>query len=184
MEAASGERPRPNKRPPPAEVVAPMGPARSTSSSLANSDAPRDAVLAQHGASRVSIEMPVQAPVEPAPQPTYGHGAGAAAAAGASGGGGRDGRAAAGMEGRDGGQAFPYWNKPSALSGLATVLCDLGTWAAYFGVGIPLEDYRLSGMIAAGVAAGGVSVQVYRYIRERSLRVLWKMQPTLLSATW
>lgn len=82
------------------------------------------------------------------------------------------------------GRAFPYWNKPSALSGVATVLCDVGIWGVYFGAGIPLEDYRLSGMIATGVAGAGVGVQMYRSAWEQSLRVLWKVQPTLLSATW
>lgn len=79
---------------------------------------------------------------------------------------------------------FPYWEKPSAWSAAATALVDLGTWASFLGVGIPLENYRLSGMVAAGVSLAGVALQVYRYVWERSLRTLWKVHPALLSATW
>lgn len=173
MEAGSGDRPDTMgaKRPP---ETTPMWPAAP----LVSPSVPQDTTLEQGDAPLVTIEMP---PGEPAAPPTDGYG-GRMASAGA-GGGGRLGQENNGGE-LGGGRAFPYWQKPSALSALATVLCDLGTWGVYFGAGIPLEDYRLSGMIAAGVAAAGIGVQLYRSAWEKSLRVLWKVQPTLLSATW
>ena len=175
MEAGSGvrhDRPGVKRQQPPTETDGPMGPAAAPASSSAASQWPQDAALEEGG---TAIEMPSKAPGEPAEPPTDGYGGGTASE-------GADGQASHGEE--LGGRAFPYWNKPSALSRVATVLCDLGTWGVYFGAGIPLEDYRLSGMIVAGVAGAGVGVQLYRSAWEKSLRVLWKVQPTLLSATW
>ena len=84
----------------------------------------------------------------------------------------------------DDGNPFPYWRDPSRLTYFITILCDICLWPSYLIVGIPLDDFKLSGIIAALGAVGSICIQYFRYTRENSLRIWPKLHPLIMSLTW
>lgn len=81
-------------------------------------------------------------------------------------------------------EAFPDWRRPRAASVAASAACELLTWGAFLGVGIPLENFKLGGMIAVGVALFGVVVEIYRKVWERSVRIWPKVHAAITTCTW
>ncbi len=79
---------------------------------------------------------------------------------------------------------FPWWQKPAPWTAAATALVDVLTWSIFLGVGIPLDSYKLSTLVAAAVALAGAALQAYRLHVEKSLRIGIKLHPALMTATW